>query len=192
MPRYALYIHGLGSGSGSGTGSAFLRYFPDYEWICPEVNEDPEESLAIIDEYVRTFNPEMIAGTSLGGFYTVYADAPEAIKVAVNASMDIEHVLRKLGYGKHRFHCEREDGRTEYELNETVVRKFTEFKASHKVVTGSQNLGVYSTDDEVVGQVESRKNARLLQEAGFTIVWSDRFGHRLNENVARKIPSWLK
>lgn len=190
--RYALYIHGLGSGAKSGTGSAFLRYFPDYEWVCPEVNEDPEESEAIIREHIAVFRPAIIAGTSMGGLYTLYADAPDAVKIVVNATVGIEHVLRKVGYGEHPFFCEREDGRTKYEISEPVIRRFTAYKAAHEILPGAKNLAVFSTDDELVGQVESRKNARLLEAAGFTVVWSDKFGHRLNENVAKKIPSWLE
>ena len=189
---YAIYIHGLGSGAKSGTSSAFVHYFPEYEWICPEVNEDPDESMAVIQEYIRVFQPKLIAGTSIGGLYALYADAPEAAKVAVNATINVEHTLRKVGYGKHPFYCEREDGRTTYELNEAIVRKFTDYKASHQILPGTRNLAVFSKNDELVGQVESRKNAKILEAAGFTIIWSDKFGHRLNENVAKKIPSWLK
>ena len=189
--KYAIYIHGIGSGAKSGTKSAFLRFLPDYEWICPEVNEDPEESLAKIDEYVRVFSPAVIAGTSLGGLYTLYADAPEAMKVAVNATVTVEKVLRKIGYGEHPFFCEREDGRTKYIIDEAMVRAFTRYKDTHTIIPGRISLGVFSTDDELVGQVESRKNAKLLEEAGFKVVWSDKFGHRLNENVAKKIPGWI-
>ena len=188
---YALYIHGLGSGAKSGTGSAFLRYFPQYEWLCPEVNEDPVESEAVIAEFIKVFRPAMIAGTSMGGLYTLYADAPAAVKVVANATLGIEHVLRKVGYGRHPFFCEREDGRTEYEINEQVVRRFSEYKASHAILPGRKNLAVFSLNDELVGQVESRRNAKLLEAEGFTVIWSDKFGHRLNENVAKKIPAWL-
>ncbi len=156
------------------------------------MNEDPEESEAVIGEFVKVFDPRLIAGTSMGGFYALYADAPNAGKVLVNPTVGIEHVLRKVGYGKHKFFCEREDGRTEYELNEAVIRKFTAYKASHGFISGRENLAVFSMRDELVGQVESRKNAALLQKAGFSVVWSDKFGHRLNENVAKKIPGWLR
>lgn len=189
--KYAIYIHGAGSGARSGTKSAFLRYMPDYEWICPEVNEDPEESVAVIDEYVKVFSPAVIAGTSLGGLYTLYANAPQAVKVVCNATVNIEKVLRKLGYGVHAFFCEREDGRTEYTIDEDMIRRFIQYRNSHAFIPGRINLAVFSTDDELVGQVESRKNAKILQEAGYTVVWSDKFGHRLNENVAKKIPGWI-
>jgi len=192
MSKYAIYIHGMGSGSKSGTSSAFLKYFKDYEWICPEVNEDPYESLQIIDEYIKVFSPEIIAGTSLGGLYTAFVNAPDSIKIVCNAAIEIEHVIRKVGYGKHTFFCEREDGRKEYELSETVVRRFSEFKKNHDISLGRINLGVYSKDDEFVGQVESRRNAKLLEKAGFSIIWSDKFGHRMNENVAKKIPGWIE
>lgn len=189
--RYAIYIHGAGSGAKGGTKSAFLHYLPEYEWLCPEVNEDPEESIAKINEYISVFSPEIIAGTSLGGLYAIYADAPDAIKIVCNTSITIEKVLRKLGYGAHPFFCEREDGRTEYVIDEPLVRSFTRFKDTHRIIPGRLNLGIFSTDDELVGQVESRKNAKILEEAGFRIFWSDKFGHRLNENVAKKIPGWM-
>lgn len=189
---YAIYIHGAGSGAKSGTGSSFLKHFPEYEWICPEVNEDPEESVAKIDEYVRVFSPSIIAGTSMGGLYTLYANAPDAVKIVCNATLDIEKVLRKIGYGKHPFFCEREDGRTEYTIDEMMIRRFTAFKKNHEIISGAKNLAIFSTDDELVGQVESRKNAKLLEETGFTVFWSDKFGHRMNDNVAKRIPGWLK
>lgn len=189
--EYAIYIHGAGSGAKSGTKSAFLHYLPEYEWICPEVGEDPGESVEKINEYVQVFSPAVIAGTSMGGLYTLYADAPQAIKIVCNATVSIEKVLRKIGYGAHPFFCEREDGRTEYIIDEEMVRRFTRYKNSHSFVPGRLNLAVFSTDDELVGQVESRKNAKILQEAGYTVVWSDKFGHRLNENVAKKIPGWI-
>ncbi|GEM_PF-6811872 len=194
-PKYALYIHGLGSGAKSGTSTAFKRYFPEYEWLCPEVNEDIWKSIAKIEEWIEVFRPQLIAGTSMGGFLTAYAAIPEGlstIKIVCNATISIEHTLRKVGYGKHTFFCEREDGRTEYVIDETVVRKFTAFKQERSIAPAQINIGVYSKDDELVGQVESRKNAKLLEEAGFTIYWSDKFGHRMNENVAKKIPAWLK
>lgn len=189
--EYAIYIHGAGSGAKSGTKSAFLKYMPEYEWICPEVNEDPRQSVELIDEYVRVFSPKLVAGTSMGGLYALYAEAPDAIKVVCNTSVAIEKVLRKIGYGRHPFFCEREDGRTEYIVDEQLVRTFIQYRNTHPIIPGRINLAVFSTDDELVGQVESRKNAKLLEEAGFTVVWSDRFGHRLNENVAKKIPGWL-
>lgn len=191
--RYALYIHGLGSGAASGTRSSLSRHLGDYEWISPEVNENPEESIAKINEYVAVFQPALIAGTSMGGLYTAYADAcSDTIKICCNPTMNIEHTLRKRGYGVHKYNCEREDGSTEYVLNEEVVRRFIEFKKSHSVVLGAKNLGVFSKDDEFVGQVETRKNAKMLEEAGFTIYWSDKFGHRLNDQITKKLPSLIK
>lgn len=190
--KYAIYIHGLGSGANSGTKSSFLRYLPEYEWICPEVSEHPEESLAIIHEHIQVFSPEIIAGTSLGGLYTLYANAPMTTKIVCNATIGIEHVLRKIGYGKYQFFCEREDGRMEYVIDEALVRSFTDFKKNHEICLGTYNLGVFSTRDELVGEVESRKNAKALAELGFTIQWSDKFGHRTNEQVAKKISSWLE
>jgi len=188
---YAIYVHGIGSGAKSGTKTSFGRNFPQYEWLHPEFNENPDESLAILNEYIAVFSPQVIAGTSMGGFLTAYSDAPQAIKIVCNATIGIEHVLRKIGYGKHPFLCEREDGRTEYNIDEEMVRRFIAFKESHSIIPGRLNMGIYSMDDELAGAVESRRSAKILECAGFQIFWSDKFGHRMNDAVAKKIPQYL-
>ena len=87
MPKekpYALYVHGMGSGAKSGTKSSLGHYLDGYEWLSPELPVEPAEAMAILEDYVKVFSPELIAGTSLGGLYLLYLDAPEAVKGAIN------------------------------------------------------------------------------------------------------------
>ena len=184
---YAIYIHGMGSGAKSGTKTSFGRYFPEYEWLSPEVTHDPFESLQILDEWITAFQPQLIAGTSMGGFYTMYAHAHAAIKLMLNPVINIETVIRKIGYGKHPYHCEREDGATEFVIDEPLIQKFTVFKQERQFVLGSKNIALFSSDDELVGKENSKKNAAVLQEVGVEVHWSDKFGHRSNDKAIKKI-----
>lgn len=189
---YAIYIHGMGSGAKSGTKSSLARYFDEYEWLSPEVSHDPYESIPLLNEWAQTFQPALIAGTSMGGFYNLFIDCPSAVKLVVNPTVNIEMVMRKVGYGKHKYLCEREDGATEYVIDEPLVRRYMQYRDEHQILCGVRNLAVFSTDDEMVGKENSKKNAAILEKVGFEIMWSDRFGHRLNENGAKKIVAALR
>ena len=80
----AIYVHGLGSGATSTTVRMVCKIFSEYEWIAIEVNENPFESVEKINATVSKFNPSLLMGTSLGGYYVFYADAPCATKVICN------------------------------------------------------------------------------------------------------------
>ena len=89
----AIYVHGLGSGAASTTIRTVRKVFSEYEWIALEVNENPFESIEKINAVIREFNPTLLMGTSLGGNYVFYADAPCAKKVICNPAMKIEELI---------------------------------------------------------------------------------------------------
>ena len=182
---YALYVHGMGSGAKSGTKSSLGHYLDGYEWLSPELPVEPAEAMAILDDYVKVFEPKLIVGTSLGGLYVLYLDAPEAVKVAVNATYNIETTLRKIGYGKHKFHCEREDGATEYTIDEPLVKRYMAVRDERVSKKSARMIGFFSTDDELVGKEPAKKNAAALESLGYEICWCDKFGHRLNQPAAK-------
>lgn len=192
MKPYALYVHGMGSGAKSGTKTSLGRHLDEYEWITPEVTHDPVESLAILNEWAHTFQPALIAGTSMGGFYTLYVDCPSAIKLVVNPTYNIETVMRKVGYGKHKYLCERENGETEYVIDEPLVRKFIDYRQNHLIIPGVRNIALFSTDDELVGKENSKKSAKVLEQSGFEINWYGKFGHRLNDQASKVIVKLLQ
>lgn len=189
---YAIYVHGFGSGAASGTKSGLARDLDAYEWLCPELTHDPFESLSILNEWAATFSPALIAGTSMGGMLSLYVDCPDAIRVAVNPSMSLEKSLRRKGYGRHPYLCEREDGATEYVIDEPMVRRFIEFREQCTLQTGARAIALFSTDDEVTGREPSKQAAQILQQAGVEILWSDKFGHRLNEKATKIIKKALQ
>lgn len=188
---YAIYVHGFGSGAASGTKSSLSRDLDDYEWLSPEITHDPFESLEILNEWAATFSPELIAGTSMGGMLALYVDCPTAVRAAVNPSMSLEKSLRRKGYGKHPYLCEREDGATEYEISEPMIRRFIEFREQKTIQTGVRAIALFSTDDEVSGKESSKQSAALLEAAGVEIMWSDKFGHRLNDKATKLLKKAL-
>ena len=188
---YALYIHGFGSSAKSGTKSSLARSLDNYEWLSPEITHNPFESLDILNEWISAFQPALIAGTSMGGLLAMYVNSPNAIKVAVNPCVEIERVLRKIGYGKHPYLQPRENGETEYVIDEPLIRQFISFRESHTPILGTRNIALFSTEDELIGREFSKKNATLLESLGYEIYWNPKFGHRCNEQAAKQIKSIL-
>ena len=176
----AIYVHGLGSGAASTTVRTVIKVFSEYEWIVLEVNENPFESVAKINATVGEFNPSLLMGTSLGGYYVFYADAPCAVKVICNPAMNIAELIRtKIGFGIYSYFVERQDGNAEYMLDETVCRRFTEYESSHNAVSGTKNYALFAVHDELIGDADMLENMALVFESGYRLLLDSRGGHRL-------------
>ena len=180
----AIYVHGLGSGATSTTVRMVCKIFSEYEWIAIEVNENPFESVEKINATVSKFNPSLLTsllmGTSLGGYYVFYADAPRATKVICNPAMNIAELIRyKIGFGTYSYFVERQDGNTEYTLDEAVCRRFTEYESSHKAVSGTKNYALFAVHDELIGDADMLDNMALVFESGYQLLLDSEGGHRL-------------
>lgn len=175
----AIYVHGLGSGAASTTVRTVRKIFSEYEWIALEVNENPLESVAKINTAVSKFNPSLLMGTSLGGYYVFYADAPCAAKVICNPAMNIaELICSKIGFGTYSYFVERQDGNTEYTLDEAVCRRFTEYESSHKAVSGTKNYALFAVHDELIGDADMLDSMTMVFESGYRLLLDSKGGHR--------------
>ena len=175
----AIYVHGLGSGAASTTVRMVCEIFSEYEWMAIEVNENPFESVEKINATVSKFNPSLLMGTSLGGYYVFYADAPRATKVICNPAMNIAELIRyKIGFGTYSYFVERQDGNTEYTLDEAVCRRFTEYESSHKVVNGTKNYALFAVHDELIGDADMLDNMAMVFESGYRLLLDSKGGHR--------------
>ena len=176
----AIYVHGLGSGAASTTVRMVCEIFSEYEWMAIEVNENPFESVEKINATVSKFNPSLLMGTSLGGYYVFYADAPRATKVICNPAMNIAELIRyKIGFGTYSYFVERQDGNTEYTLDEAVCRRFTEYESSHRAVSGTKNYALFAVHDELIGDADMLDNMAMVFESGYRLLLDSKGGHRL-------------
>ena len=57
--KKAIYVHGLGSGAASTTTDIVRKVFSDYEWTPLEVNEDPVDSVNIINHTIGQLHPAL-------------------------------------------------------------------------------------------------------------------------------------
>ena len=185
---YALYVHGLGSGARTRTMKQLPECLPYFEWIAVEVAEDAEEAVGKINRYVEQYRPEVLMGTSLGGFYIFYADAPDAEKIICNPAMNIDELIcTKIGFGEHRYFVKRENGQKTYILDEQVCQRFAEFRVSHNPISGRENYAFFGDNDELIGTVGTLKNMAVVSEAGYRIFVEPGGGHRIGESTLQLI-----
>lgn len=112
--------------------------------------------------------------------------------MAINPSLDMERTLRKRGYGRHPYLQPRENGETEFVIDEPMIHRFIEFRNEHTIVNGCRNIGLFSSDDELIGKEFSKRHAATLEALGWQIMWSDKFGHRCNDQAVKVLVKALE
>lgn len=184
----ALYVHGLGSGAATRTIRQIRELFPDFEWIAVEVGEDAEEAVSKLNRYVATCQPDLLMGTSLGGFYVFYANAPTAIKIICNPAMNIYEIIRsKIGFGEHRYFVKREDGKKTFTLDESVCERFAAYRRTHRAILGRANYAFFGDSDELIGAEGTCQNMWAVFKAGYSLYVEKEGQHRLNEHTLQMI-----
>ncbi|MDE6551628.1 MAG: hypothetical protein K2K98_01500 [Muribaculaceae bacterium] len=173
-----MYIHGFRSGANGSKREQLQEYFGEgYRVIAPEVDADPEKSLARINEIIESEKPEIVIGTSLGGWMTLMCDSGNAQLVVVNPSTDPAKTLGQWVAQELPYFCERLDGVQTYVLTREVLDKYGVYDVEKTIKEkGGRIHALCSSSDELIGDLHIRTLAPLLDRERLMIV--DDFGHR--------------
>ena len=173
-----MYIHGFRSGANGSKREQLQQHFEGrYRVIAPEVDADPETSLAKLNEIFARERPEIIVGTSLGGWMTLMCDSGDAQLVVVNPSTHPEQTLSRWVGQELPYFCERLDGVQTYTLTKEVLDKYSRYDITKSIREKSDRIhALCSTADELIGDIHIRDLRPLLPTDRLTIV--DDFGHR--------------
>lgn len=117
-----LYIHGLGSSGNSSTANILRELLSNDEVISPDIPFDPIEALNFIRETDYILNPDVVIGTSLGGYYAMQLCYRRKILVnpAMFADEDIEN---SIGLGTYEYFSKRNDGEKNYTIDDKFISK---------------------------------------------------------------------
>lgn len=173
-----MYIHGFRSGANGSKREELQRHFEGrYRVIAPEVDADPEKSLAILNEIIAHEKPEIIVGTSLGGWMTLMCDSGDAQLVVVNPSLYPQQTLARWVDQELPYFCERLDGRQTYTLTPEVLDKYAGYDIVKNIKEKSDRLyALCSSSDELIGDIHIRSLKPLMSADRLTIAGD--FGHR--------------
>lgn len=173
-----MYVHGFRSGANGSKREQLQKHFEGrYRVIAPEVDADPEKSLAILNEIIAEEKPEVIVGTSLGGWMTLMCDSGDAWLVVVNPCMYPGKALAQWVGEELPYFCERLDGVQTYTLTQEVLDKYKGYDIESAVKEKAERIqALCSTADELLSDDHIRALQPLLPSDRLMIV--DDFGHR--------------
>ena len=119
-----IYFHGLGSGCNSGTVAYLRLKLPDVQIIAEDMPVEPEASIAKARKMCEEHQPDIIMGTSYGGFLCFRCHG-NFKKIVVNPAFSISAFIRDvLGLGKQEYFCARTDGEMSYEVTQELINNF--------------------------------------------------------------------
>jgi predicted esterase YcpF (UPF0227 family) len=178
-----MYVHGFASSGSSGTVMNLRKNFLDWRVIAPDLPVDPFEALELLRETVRSEQPKIIIGTSMGGMYTQQLWGIP--RIVVNPSFEMSRTLLFNHIGKHKYTAKRKDGIMEFRIDKKVVERF-------KLMEKTQFDGINEREKSLVYGLFGDKDpvvhfhplmSRLYGEE--RCFWFDG-EHRLNDKVVKK------
>ena len=176
-----MYVHGFMSGANGAKQKQLQKMFEGrYEVIAPELDGDPDKSLAILNEVIREEKPEVIIGTSLGGWMTVMCDSGEAKLVVVNPCTFPNEELDQFKDVPQKYFCKRLDGAKTYILTQEILDLYKKYDFQKTAVEQKDRIwALCSTADELLGDNHIKALTDKLSESHLVIV--DDFGHQCKD-----------
>lgn len=162
MKTKILYLHGLGSGANSATASKLAKHFinDNIEILAPELPIMPRDAFNFILELQKTEQPNIVIGTSLGGFYARYLHGP--FKILVNPALLPTDIINAIGYGTYQFFSPRQSGEKSFIIDETFVDQLKEIADSQDGFIDDEALAetfaLFGNNDTVISNYNIFKN----------------------------------
>lgn len=179
-----LYIHGFGSAGSTGTATIMrnLLYEKDVRVVSPDVPTSPAEALPFLKSFAEQEQPDLIIGTSMGGFYAEQLRGYK--RILVNPSFHMARLLTFRGLGNYEFQNKRQDGADKFKVDKQMIAEFKEIeKLSFK--------GLTAEDKENVWGMFGRNDPTVHTQDDYTKVYGkDHFivfegEHRLNDKILK-------
>lgn len=151
-----------------------------YRVIAPELDADPDHSLDVINETIKAEKPEIIIGTSLGGWMALTCDSGDAAIVVVNPVISPQNQLSHWAGEEHTYFCKRLDGVQTYILTQETLDKYTRYDVLKDIATNTDRIyALCSTADELLGSSHADILKSRLPSQHLMVV--DDFGHQCKD-----------
>ena len=147
-----VYLHGLSSSGQSGTGMKIKKLFPENNVITPDIPVNPREALPYLKRILSHCDAEntVIIGTSMGGMYAQQMTGFK--RILVNPAFHVSNTLKKHIGKKLPFFYPREDGKSEFDVTERLVKKFEDMEAKQfdNAIDPENVIALFGTRDTTV------------------------------------------
>ena len=130
MPHYTkklMYLHGSASAGYSRTSMGILKYLPaDWQLLMPDCPVDAEECLKMLKELCKKEKPDLIIGSSQGGYYAQMLRGYK--RICVNPALEMSKDP-DVKVGKHDFVVNRADCIQKYEITAEMQEGYRRLEA---------------------------------------------------------------
>ena len=130
MPHYTkklMYLHGTASAGYSRTSMGILQYLPeDWQLLTPDCPVDAEECLKMLKELCEKEKPDLIIGSSQGGYYAQMLRGYK--RICINPALDMSKDS-DVTVGNHYFVVNREDGIQKYVITPEMQEGYRRLEA---------------------------------------------------------------
>ena len=130
MPHYTkklMYLHGSASAGYSRTSMGILKYLPeDWQLLTPDCQVDAEECLQMLKELCEREKPDLIIGSSQGGYYAQMLRGYK--RICVNPAFDMSND-EDVKVGSHQFVVNRLDGVQKYTITPEMQEEYRRLEA---------------------------------------------------------------
>ena len=179
-----LYIHGFGSAGSTGTATIMrnLLYEKDVRVISPDVPTSPAEALPFLKSFVEQEQPDLIIGTSMGGFYAEQLRGYK--RILVNPSFHMARLLTFRGLGNYEFQNKRQDGTDKFKVDKQMIAEFKEIeKLSFKGLTAEDKGNVWGMFGRNDPTVHTQDDYTKVYGKDHFIIFEGE--HRLNDKILK-------
>lgn len=181
-----LYIHGLGSSGNSRTVKVLRELMPNDEILAPDIPFDPIEAMNFIRVFDYKVKPDIVIGTSLGGYYAMQLCYSR--KILINPALFAdEDIKNSIGLGEYSYFSKRVDGNQTYTIDETFIAKLKEQREwfFNQCMLDDEFswhcTAMFADNDELFSHIDDYKN--LFQGKCITF----RGSHRLTEENIKDV-----
>lgn len=179
-----LYIHGFGSAGSTGTATIMrnLLYEKDVRVVSPDVPTSPAEALPFLKSFAEQEQPDLIIGTSMGGFYAEQLRGYK--RILVNPSFHMARLLTFRGLGNYEFQNKRQDGADKFKVDKQMIAEFKEIeKLSFKGLTAEDKENVWGMFGRNDPTVHTQDDYTKIYGKDHFIVFEGE--HRLNDKILK-------
>lgn len=179
-----LYIHGFGSAGSTGTATIMrnLLYEKDVRVVSPDVPTSPAEALPFLKSFAEQEQPDLIIGTSMGGFYAEQLRGYK--RILVNPSFHMARLLTFRGLGNYEFQNKRQDGADKFKVDKQMIAEFKEIeKLSFKGLTAEDKGNVWGMFGRNDPTVHTQDDYTKVYGKDHFIVFEGE--HRLNDKILK-------
>jgi len=130
MPHYTkklMYLHGSASAGYSHTSMGILNNLPeDWQLLMPDCPVDAEECLKMLKELCEKEKPDLIIGSSQGGYYAQMLKGYK--RICVNPAFEMSKDA-DVKVGNHQFVINRADGEQKYVITPEIQDGYRRLEA---------------------------------------------------------------